>query len=201
MRSITLALIGMILAGIALTGCGRKEVIPRGEIAFLGDSITAGYGLDSGQAYPSLIQIDGMSMVNLGVSGSTTEDGLHRMKDYFDSGANPHLMVIALGANDILHGVDLSATEANLLSAIQVCRDHHVPVLLCGIHIPFKFAAEGLFERVAGEAHVPLVPDLMQGEETQQQYLQDDDMHPNAAGQALIAEKMQAALLKSFSFK
>jgi acyl-CoA thioesterase-1 len=187
-------------ACMALTGCGRTKVAS-GTIAFLGDSITAGYGLDPGQAYPSLITINGMTMLNLGVSGSTTDDGLARLKTYFDSGGDARLIVIALGANDILHGADLAGTEANLHRLIQACKAHRVPVLLCAINIPFKFAAEGLFDRVASAEHVPLLPDLMQGEETQSQYLQEDGAHPNADGQKIIAEKMQEALLKNFSFK
>ncbi len=191
----------VLIACLALTGCSRRTPVARGTIAFLGDSITAGYGLDPSQAYPSLVAIDGMTVVNLGVSGSTTEDGLGRLKAYFDSGGDARLVVIALGANDILHGADLAGTEANLHRLIQGCKARHVPVLLCGINIPFKFAAEGLFERVASAEHVPLLPDLMQGEETEPRYLQDDGMHPNAEGQQLIADKMQEALLKNFSFK
>ena len=195
------ALLLVFIACVALTGCSRRTTVASGTIAFLGDSITAGYGLDPGQAYPSLVAIKGMTILNLGVSGSTTSDGLGRLKTYFDSGGDAHLMVIALGANDILHGADLASTEANLHSLIQTCKEHHVPVLLCGINIPFKFAAEGLFERVANAEHVPLLPDLMQGEETQQRYLQEDSMHPNVEGQKIIAAKMQEALLKNFSFK
>jgi lysophospholipase L1-like esterase len=156
--------------------------------------------LEPGQAYPSLIEISGMTMLNLGVSGSKTADGLQRLKDYFNSGGSPRLMVIALGANDILQGVDPSTTEADLGSAIQECKSHGVPVMLCGIRIPFKFGTDAIFEKVAADGHVPLLPDLMQGEETQEDLLQEDHMHPTAAGQKIIAEKMQAALLKSFSF-
>jgi lysophospholipase L1-like esterase len=198
-RSILLLFCGALV--IALSGCTRRTTVPSGTIAFLGDSITAGYGLDDGQSYPALISIPGMKPVNLGVSGSRTDDGLTRLKAYFDGGGDAHLVVIALGANDILQNVDLATTEANLLAAIQVCRDHKVPVLLCGIQIPFKWAAGAMYDKVASEAHVPLLPDLMQGEEVQPSMLQDDGMNPNAAGQKLIAEKMQAALLAHFSFK
>ena len=200
MRWILPLLLVVAVAVFLLKGCSRRVSIPSGTIVFLGDSLTAGYGLDPGQAYPSLIEIKGMTMLNLGVSGSKTEDGLQRLKDYFSGGGNPRLVVIALGANDILQGVDPSVVEANLGSAIQECKDHGVPVMLCGIRIPFKFGTDGIFEKVAEEGHVPLLPDLMQGEQTQEELLQDDHMHPNAAGQKIMAEKMQAALLKSFSF-
>jgi acyl-CoA thioesterase-1 len=187
MRWIVILLIGVALAVFALWGCGRKAPIPSGTIAFLGDSLTAGYGLDPTQAYPALIEISGMTMLNLGVSGSKTDDGLQR------------LVVIALGANDILHGVAPDVTEANLESAVRECQGRAVPVMLCGIRIPGRFGTDAIFEKVAGDTHVPLLPDVMEGEEWQENYLQDDG-HPNGAGQELMAEKMRAALLASFSF-
>ncbi len=200
-RWIIFLLVAAFLAVFLFQDCSRKVSISSGAIVFLGDSITAGYGLDPERAYPALIDIKGMTMVNLGISGSKTEDGLQRLKTYFDSGGNPQLVVIALGANDILHGVDSSATEANLAAMVQLCKSHNVPAMLCGIHIPFKFGSDAIFENVAREGHVPLLPDLMQGEETEPDLLQGDGMHPNADGQKIIARKMQAALLQSFSFR
>ncbi|MCE0497119.1 MAG: GDSL-type esterase/lipase family protein [Methylacidiphilales bacterium] len=188
------------LAVFMLSGCSRKVSIRSGTIVFLGDSITAGYGLEPEQAYPALIKIEGMTMLNLGVSGSKTADGLRRLQAYFDGGGTPRLVVIALGANDILQGVAPSEVEANLKSAVLECRSHGVPVMLCGIRIPLNIGGEEIFKNVADACRVPLLPDLMQGEETQEELLQADGMHPNVAGQKLIAEKMQAALLKSFSF-
>jgi acyl-CoA thioesterase-1 len=199
MRWIIRLLVALVLAVFLMRGCSRKVSIPSGTIVFLGDSITAGYGLDPAQAYPSLIEIRGMTMLNLGVSGSQSDDGLQRLKDYFSSGGNPRLVVIALGANDILHGVSPGDTEANLDAAIQECKRRDIPVLLCGIRIPGKFGTDSIFQNVAGKNHVPLLPDLLQGEQNQEDLLQDDG-HPNAAGQVIIAQKMQAALLQSFSF-
>ena len=199
MRWIILLLMGIALAVFMLSGCSRKVSIPPGTIVFLGDSITAGYGLEPDQAYPTLIEIKGMTMLNLGVSGSKTEDGLQRLKDFFNAGGNPQLVVIALGANDILQGVAPDMMEANLEYAVLECKSHGVPVMLCGIRIPGKFGTDGIFEKVADDGHVPLLRDLMQGEQTQEALLQEDHMHPTAAGQKIIAQKMQAALLKSFS--
>jgi acyl-CoA thioesterase I len=200
MRWMILLIVGATLGVFMLGECSRKVSIPSGTIAFLGDSITAGYGLEPEQAYPALIEIKGMTMLNLGVSGSKTEDGLQRLKDYLNGGGNPRLVVIALGANDILQGVAPGVTEANLGSAILECRSRGVPVMLCGIRIPGKLGSDGIFEKVAGEGHVPLLPDLMQGEETREDLLQEDHMHPTAAGQKIIARKMQTVLLESFSF-
>jgi len=200
MRWIILSLVGIVLAVLLLKGCARKIAVPSGTIVFLGDSITAGYGLSPEQAYPALIDIKGMTTLNLGISGSKTADGLQRLKDYFAGGGNPQLVVIALGANDILQGAPPEAIKANLADALAECKNHSVPVMLCGIRIPMKFGTDEIFASVARQGHVPLLPDLMQGEESQENLLQEDHMHPTAEGQKIIAEKMQAALLRSFSF-
>ena len=189
----------LLLCTIVLTACTHRVAVPSGDIAFLGDSITAGYGLDPGQAYPALISIPGMTMVNLGVSGSQSGDGLQRLRDYFAGGAHPSLVVIALGANDILHGVPAETTEANLTSAVGECQGRKIPVLLCGMRIPGHYDTDVIFTSVAGAGHVPLLPDLMQGEQTHLDLLQDDG-HPNAAGQKIIAYGVQAALLAHFTF-
>ena len=185
---------------LLLTGCSRRVAVPSGDIAFLGDSITAGYGLDPAQAYPALIAIPGMTAVNLGVSGSQSDDGLKRLQDYFAGGAHPSLIVIALGANDILHSMAPANTEANLTAAIAECRTRNIPVLLCGMRIPGHYDTDVIFTSVASANHVPLLPDLMQGEQNHLDLLQDDG-HPNAAGQVEIAHGMQAALLAHFKFR
>ncbi len=185
--------------GVLQLGAGKIRV-SSGTIVFLGDSITSGYGLAAGAAYPALINIKGMTMLNLGRSGSDTDDGLQRLKDYFDSGGNARLIVIALGANDILEGVPPSVTKANLQEMVSACKSRGVPVLLCGIWIPGKVETEDVFGEIADTNEVPLVRDLMQGEQTQQNLLQDDNAHPNETGQKIIAQKMEAALRKAFAF-
>jgi acyl-CoA thioesterase-1 len=191
----------LLLAAVLLTACTHRAKIPSGEIAFLGDSITAGYGLDPGQAYPSLITIPGMTTVNLGLSGSTSSDGLQRLRDYFSGGATPRLVVIALGANDILHNIPPDQTEANLNAAVAECQAHGAAVLLCGVKIPLKFDTVSIFEHVADKNHVPLMPDILMGEAFQPDLLQEDHMHPTVDGQKFIAGKLQAELLDRFSFQ
>lgn len=193
---------GAIIALMMMTlGCSRKTAITPGPIVFLGDSITTGYELDPGQAYPALIRIEGMSSVNLGVSGSETADGLQRLRDYFQTNDKPRLVVIALGANDLLHGIPMEMTRANLESAVRECQRRGIPVLLCGIRIPGKFTADEVFEEVAGATKVPLLPNLLQGVLGNESLMQDDHMHPNAAGQKVVAGNVEAALRRSFSFR
>ena len=200
MRAIALILGAVSL--LALTACTHRTPVHGRLIVFLGDSITAGYGLDPGQAYPNLIQIPGMPTVNLGVSGATSEDGRKQLNDFLASTQEqPALVVIALGANDILHGDSPDATEANLNALVAVCSSRGIPVLLCGVKIPFKFDTASIFEHVASKNHIPLEPAVLMGEAFQPDLLQEDHMHPTADGQKIIAGKMQAALLKHFTFQ
>jgi acyl-CoA thioesterase I len=201
MRRAIALLLSAVLLIVLFKSCTHKTPVPGGTIAFLGDSITAGYGLDPGQAYPALIAIPGMTTQNLGVSGSESADGLQRLRDYFAGGATPRLVVIALGANDILHGVPPELTEANLNDAVTECKSHGAAILLCGVKIPFKFDTAAIFKHVAGRNHVALVPDILMGESFDADLLQEDHMHPTAAGQKIIAEKLQAALLDHFTFE
>ena len=200
MRSVLAALVGATLLLALYEGLGHKIRVQPGTIVFLGDSITAGYGLDPQEAYPSLIEISGMTTLNSGVSGNTSADGLQRLRNYFASGETARLVVIALGANDILHGVSPEDTESNLESSIAECKTRGIPVLLCGISIPWKFGSDSIFTDVARHEHVPLMKDILLGDATHEDLMQEDHMHPNAAGQKLIAKAMQAELLKYFSF-
>jgi acyl-CoA thioesterase-1 len=192
--------IALLLGAFLLTACTHKTAVSGGDIVYLGDSITAGYGLDPGEAYPTLITIPGMTSVNLGVSGSNSADGLQRLRTWFADGKTPQIVVIALGANDILHN-STEDTEANLNSAIAECKNHGAAVLLCGVKIPFKSDTASIFEHVASKNHVPLVPDILFGEAFQPDLLQEDHAHPTAEGQKIIAGKLQAELLKDFAFQ
>jgi acyl-CoA thioesterase-1 len=201
MRLVIAVVLGAILLLVGFKIWTHKTPVHGGSIVFLGDSITAGYGLDPGQGYPDLIRIPGMTTQNFGVAGNTSADGLQRLRDFFADGATPRLVVIALGANDILHGVPADATEANLNDILAECKKRSIPVLLCGVKIPYKFGTDAIFENVAHKNHVALVPDILTGAAFHDDLMQDDHMHPTAAGQKIIAEKMRAALLDHFAFE
>lgn len=199
-RTAGLVVMAVLLLVVALEYWPHKTPVAAGEIAFMGDSITAGYGLAPGEAYPAFISIPGMRVQNLGVSGSTSANGLKRLRDYFAGGAHPTLVVIALGANDILQGIPTELTEANLNDSIHECQRHGAAVMLCGVKIPFKFDISEIYAHVAAKNRVPLVPDILMGEAFETDLMQDDHMHPTADGQKVIAGRMQAALLRNFTF-
>ena len=187
----------VILALLILGAAGCKQAVAPGRIVFLGDSLTAGYGLEPTEAYPALIQIDQMECVNLGVSGDEVSQGLTRLQAYFAKGNDASLVVIALGANDILHGASPGVMTSGLKETIGECKSRDIPVLLCGVNIPLLHGSEG-FKTVAKEEKVPFMPDLLASVLGHRPLMQGDDAHPNAEGQKVIAQHMEKALRSKF---
>jgi len=180
----------------------------RGRVVVLGDSITAGYGLDPEQAYPALLQqqIDAaklpFTVVNAGVSGDTTADGLRRVDWALDAGAD--VLVVALGANDGLRGIPPKRTEENLFKIIQRARAKcpGIAVIVAGMQMPGNMGREfveqfrTLFPRVAAENDAVLVPFLLEGVGGMTELNQPDRIHPTAEGQKRVALNVWKVLQK-----
>lgn len=168
------------------------------KVAFLGDSLTAGYGLSEEQAFPALLEeafADGdtpFEASNAGISGDTSAGGLSRV-DWVLSG-NPDVVVVALGANDGLRGIDPAATEENLRRIVERTRAAGARVLLVGMRLPPNYGAdyvarfEAIYPRLADELDVPLVPFLLEGVGGDPELNQADGIHPTAEGQRILAE-------------
>lgn len=168
-------------------------------ILFLGDSLTAGYGLDEGQSFPSLIgqrlKADGrdhIRILNGGVSGSTTASGLSRLQWYIRS--KPDLVVLALGANDGLRGLSVAEMEQNLRAMIEFARDNGVRVALAGMLIPpnlgpaYTESFAAVFPALAAEYDLPLLPFLLDGVAAIPELNQGDGIHPNTEGTRIVAD-------------
>lgn len=184
---------------VAALGCtpNVKNLESRGSavIAF-GDSLTAGVGAREGTDYPSRVAAQtGIEIVNAGVSGDTTEDALRRLReDVLEK--NPRIVIIGLGGNDFLRQVPLSATEANLRAIVQQIHDAGAMVVLLGFRFPtFGPKYEDMYERVANETGCLLVEDVLDGILNNPK-LKSDEIHPNADGYALVAERVAGPLAK-----
>lgn len=180
----------------------------RKTIVFIGDSLTAGYGLQnpSAQAYPALIQekIDSANLayrtVNAGLSGDTTAGGLRRinwlLRQHMD------ILVIALGGNDGLRGVSPLTTEKNLLGIIERAQATypHIQIVIAGMQMPSNMGAEhtqtfkNLFPAVASQKQCKLIPFLLEGVGGDPELNQIDLIHPTAEGQRLIAATVWLSL-------
>lgn len=167
---------------------------------FLGDSLTAGYGLTEEEAFPALIgeRLDeaGLSMriVNAGESGATSAGGLARLDWILRQ--EPALVVVGLGGNDGLRGLDLAAMESNLRAIVERSREAGARVLLLGMMIPPNMGPEysegfqQVYPRVARELEVPFVPFLLQGVAGDPALNLPDGIHPNAEGQRVLARNV-----------
>lgn len=164
-------------------------------IAF-GDSLTSGYGASAGEDYPSrLSAMSGVPVVNAGRSGDTTESALARIEDDVLS-ANPRIVIVGLGGNDFLRRVPVETTKQNLESIVRQLQAKGAMVVLLGFEFPSFGPDYGdLYEEVAEEQRCLLVPDLLDGILSDPK-LKSDEIHPNAAGYALMAERVSGPLEK-----
>ncbi|SFG98730.1 acyl-CoA thioesterase-1 [Palleronia marisminoris] len=194
---------------ICLAGPALAEV----TVAALGDSLTQGYGLRQDEGFvPQLrewLHAQGaeVEVINAGVSGDTTAGGLSRvawtLTDEVDA------MVVALGGNDLLRGIDPAASKANLDGILAAADEAGVEVLLIGMEAPgnygadYKRAFDGMYGELAEKWDVPLAETtflgaLMEIEDRQAataRYMQDDGIHPNAEGVGVIVEALGPAVL------
>lgn len=179
-----------ILPFLLLLAACRPDVpnldSPGRTIVCLGDSITAGVGSGPGEAYPDLLAARlGTEVVNAGVSGETAAEGLARVDQVLAE--NPWLVIVELGGNDILQRVPPEGTEQALRGILgRLVAARVVPVLV-EVDAPFGGRYEEIYERLGDEYHVPVVEDAV-GEILRDRSLKSDTIHPNAAGQKLLAE-------------
>lgn len=164
-------------------------------IAF-GDSLTAGFGAATGEDYPSRLSVAvGATVLNAGVSGDTTEAALARL-DADVLSRDPRIVIVGLGGNDFLRGVSMSSTEANLSAIIRKIHGAGSMVVLLGFRFPSLNANyEAMYERVASGERCLLISRVLRGILTDPS-LKSDEIHPNARGYQLMAERVAGPLQK-----
>ncbi|HET9114095.1 MAG TPA: arylesterase [Burkholderiales bacterium] len=185
----------------------------RAVLMVFGDSLSAGYGLASHQAWPDLLQQrlandrnigQRWTVVNASVSGETTAGGLARLPAALNA-YHPALVVLELGANDGLRGLPLSAMRENLLAMIRNIKKSGAKILLVGVHLPSNYGMpyterfRQVYIAVAQQNDLPLVPSLLAGIETEPGLFQADGLHPVAAAETRIVDTVWPALLPMLS--
>lgn len=175
------------------------------SIVVLGDSISAGYGVDVDSAWVNLLQQkfkqqhDHYIINNESISGDTTAGGLARI-DQLLIKHKPSLVLLELGANDGLRGLSPQAMKNNLAEIIRRCQQADAKVLLLGMKIPPNYGQRyidmfyNIYPQLSDELNVPLVPFLLEKVALNPDMMQADGLHPNALGQPLIAEKIWSHL-------
>lgn len=170
------------------------------KLLMLGDSLTAGYGLDKGESIPAQLQqalrAEGRDVIviNAGVSGDTSAAGLARLA--WSLAENPDAVIVELGANDGLRGLDPAETYRNLDTILRRIRATGTPVLLAGMLAPPNLGREygdefnAIYPRLAEEHGIPLYPFFLDGVAAQPELNQDDGIHPNAAGVDVVVRSI-----------
>ena len=176
-----------------------------GNILVVGDSISAGYGLGQGQSWPSLLdkrlreaRLD-YSVVNASISGDTTAGGRSRIGAALDQ-AKPAIVIIALGGNDGLRGLPVSAMRDNLNAMIDAARARKARIVLAGMKLPPNYgsdytrAFEQSYAELARRHKAALVPFLLEGVAERRDLFLPDYIHPVAEAQPLILDNVWKVL-------
>jgi acyl-CoA thioesterase-1 len=189
----------------AVSGKPTAEHSDKPRIIFLGDSLTAGLGLDITESYPSLLQErltrEGFAfqVINAGVSGDTSAGGLRRL-EWAMSDGDPQVLVVALGGNDGLRGLPPEQLEANLATIIERAQKRGLTVILAGMEAPPNFGADytarfrAVYPTLAKRYGVRLIPFLLAGVAGDPAFNQADGIHPNQRGAQAVADLVWRAL-------
>ena len=202
MGNLRAAFIVVALALVAANAAAQTEK----NIVFFGDSLTAGYGVNPGDAFPALIEkkIEEQHLPfhveNAGVSGDTSAGGLRRIDWLLQNRID--VLVVELGGNDGLRGLPVEAMKSNLRTIIAKVRakNPNAKIVIAGMRIPpnvgIDYAAsfKRAFEDLAGETHATLIPFLLENVGGIRDLNQEDMIHPTAAGHRIIADTVWRVL-------
>ncbi len=202
-NSLLLVLLLGLLSG---SGPANAQSTPV-KIAVLGDSLAAGYGIKPDQAFPvrleAALKAQGrnVTILNQGVSGDTTAGGLDRI-DWMLAD-KPDIVLVELGGNDALRGIDPATTEKNLAAIVEKLQAAHVTVWLAGMMAPrnlgsdYVTAFDGLYKRIADKYKVPLYPFILDGVAQDPALNQTDGLHPNPKGAQIVADRLLPFVTKN----
>ena len=175
------------------------------NLLVLGDSISAEYGLPRDSGWVNLLQKRladdklGFNVVNASISGETTAGGLTRLPALLQQ-HKPTVLIIELGGNDGLRGLSLAATQANLREMIKSADRIGARVLLLGMRVPPNYGPDyskrfaAMYQGLARERNVKLVPFLFAGLEDTERFFQQDRIHPNQRAQSVILDNVWPGL-------
>lgn len=207
-------LIGVVVLSSVLGGCrsetaeteSKPEAVEtsiqyQGTIVAMGDSLTAGLGVDEERAYPPQLErklaAEGYAfrVINAGISGETSSGALSRI-DWVLRALEPDIVILETGANDGLRGIDPSVLRANLDQMLTILRENDVIVVLAGMQMlpnlgpEYTRAFNTLYPAMAGKYGVTFMPFFLEGVAGDPQMNQPDRLHPTADGYSRIVENL-----------
>ena len=183
-----------------------KTVIDkRPVIVAFGDSLTAGYGTNPGESYPDDLQRDldargyNYHVVNQGVSGNTTKDGVERLPAVL--ALHPQVVIVAFGGNDGLRGLPITSTRENLSTIVETLKESGAKIVLGGITLPPNYGPDYIqqfndtYTLLAKQFHAPMLPFLLKGVYGVPGGMQADGIHATASGNKTVAGNLLPLLL------
>jgi acyl-CoA thioesterase-1 len=209
----------VVVAMTAIAGCDRKEAaLPAdqvqqetrataGTIVAVGDSLTAGYGLDEADAYPAQLERrlreagHPWRVVNAGISGETSSGALSRMNWVMT--LKPDIVILVTGANDGLRGIDPKVTERNLDEMVRILTERNVTVVLGGMKMvtnlgrDYTRAFAAVYPAVAKRHGLILVPFFLEGVAARHDLNQADGIHPTAEGYRIVVDTVLPYVIKA----
>jgi acyl-CoA thioesterase-1 len=188
----------LMLLLLALAGCSDSTGLTRlsddAVILTFGDSLTRGTGAKDPDSYPSVLSaLTGRHVINAGIPGELSEDGLKRLPALLDE-HQPALLILCHGGNDILRKKDLNRMGENLRAMIALAQERNIPVVLLGVPQPSIFLSSAeIYREIAESTGVVFIEDII-ADVLGDKALKSDTVHPNGAGYRRIAEQVYSTL-------
>ena len=193
------------LSTISFNGYASNQI----KIMLYGDSLMAGYGLPQNENLSSVLPSkfnlaeSQLQIINASVSGNTSSNGLARLDWSLED--KPNIVILCLGANDMLRGIDPKLTKQNLNQIIEKMIQNGSKVILAGMRSPesmgqnYQQEFDLIYQELAEEHEVIFMPFLLEGVALEKDYLQSDYKHPNALGVNIMASNLYPYILKGMS--
>jgi lysophospholipase L1-like esterase len=187
-----------LIVSLLLNGCEQPKLAPlpaEGTILAFGDSLTSGVGADQSSSYPGVLaQLSGLRVINAGISGEVTADGLARLPETIDQ-TTPDLLILLEGGNDILRNQDLEATKRNLASMIELAQSRGVEVVLIGVPAKSLFSSAASFYAELAEDYQLVFEESLIASLLRKSAYKSDAIHFNQQGYRVMAEAIHELLV------
>ena len=196
-----------LLISLILISCSENNKLENvNKILLFGDSLMSGYGLKKNQALSIILENDlketgfNIRVINGSVSGDTSEDGLYRIEEY-TSVSDIDLIVLGLGANDMLRRINPDQTESNLRKIIEIIKTKNIKIILAGMKasptngLAYKKKFDDIFPKLAEEYDLTLIPFLLKKVALNPKLNQSDGIHPNYEGAKVISKTIKESII------
>ena len=204
-------LLGIVVLGllsIILVSCNEKNTeIKIEKVLLFGDSLMTGYGLPNEQHLSVVLEQNlrsqgyDIKVINGSVSGNTSLDGLNRIEETL-SELGIDLIILGLGANDMLRKINPNETKKNLEKIIKIIQDKNIKIILAGMiastsyGLNYKKKFDKIFPDLSKKYNLPLIPFLLDGVALNPNFNQSDGMHPNQKGTLIISETVKKSIIQ-----